>query len=103
MARLRPIDFRRLRSLVRPVQVLERMGWRATWVRSTSLMRGPCPIHGSGPGSRSLVVSPSVVYCHKCHWTGDALALWCKWKGLKVLDGAYDLCQTLGVSPPLPD
>jgi hypothetical protein len=40
------------------------------------------------------------VYCHKCHFTGDALALWAWARCMTLRDAAYDLCDTFGIDYP---
>lgn len=82
------------------MQALRLLDWRPVWSRG-ELARGGCPVHGSrSRNSRSFVVSVEVCYCHKCHWTGDAVELWARVKGLPKLEAAYDLCNRLGVNPP---
>lgn len=99
MAR-RPLDFMAMRSLIRPEQVLRLYGWSpVSWTRTGA--RGPCPVHRSTyPRSRCLVVSHQVVYCHKCRWKGDALALHARLGGRPLLDAAYDLCERFGIAFP---
>ena len=100
MPRPRPVDFRVLREMIGPRDVLRLIAWRPVWERG-ELARGPCPIHrSSSTQSRSLTVSIEVVYCHKCHWSGDAVAIWAKLKGLPMLDAAHDLCRELRITPP---
>lgn len=98
--RLRPIDLPALRARLRPEQALRLTGWRPVW-EHRGLLRGPCPIHVShSSASRALVVSDRVVYCHVCHWRGDAVGVWARLQSLPVLEAAYDLCARLGVDPP---
>lgn len=96
----RPIDFARLRGLISPRIALDLIGWSPQWSRGPTLARGPCPYHGSAPGSRSLVVSDRVVYCHKCHWSSDAIGIWGWHTGLEVYDAAVDLCTRAMVEVP---
>lgn len=98
-----PINFRRIRELIPPASVLRILGWKHVW-EARGLLRGPCPIHGSADmSSRSLVVNHQVVYCHKCHWTGDAVALWANAKGLELdpYQAAVELCELLDVVLPI--
>lgn len=96
----RPIDYRVLREMIGPRDALRILGWTPTWARG-ELARGPCPIHGSrSPGSRSLVVSVQVVYCHKCKYSGDAVDIIARVRQLPKLEAAYQLCEELRISPP---
>lgn len=89
-----------LRELIRPIDALRLRNWSPVWSRGV-LHRGPCPVHGSrDTSSRSLSITDRVVYCHRCHFAGDAVALWAKLHGLPVLEAAYALCQELRISPP---
>lgn len=99
MAR-RPIDFREIRKMVPPIEALSLCGWEPVWRRG-GLSRGPCPFHGSSsPQSRILSVSVQVVYCHKCHWTGDAVAIFARLKSLPNYEAAEELCDALGIEIP---
>ena len=98
--RRRPLNYRLLREQIRPADVLRVMSWRYV-SRSGGQLRGPCPVHGStSRHSRSLAVSDEIVYCHKCRWTGDAVAIWAATHGMHMLDAAYELCTLFGVEPP---
>lgn len=100
MGRRKPIDFARLRGLIKPGDALRLVDWQEVWRRG-ELARGPCPIHRSRPESRSLAITDRVCYCHKCHFSGDAVAIWTRLTGLDVLSAAYDLCERLNIRPPL--
>lgn len=100
MERRHPVDFRRIRQLIHPKRALALVGWVPEWDGGINL-RGPCPFHrSSSPRSRSLSVTDRVYYCHKCHATGDAVAVWQWHTGLDPLDAAVDLCNRLGVPVP---
>lgn len=86
--------------MIKPREALSLVGWQPVWSRA-ELHRGPCPMHGSSPGSRSLALTDRVVYCHKCHFRGDAVAIWAKLTGQEVLPAAYDLCARLNIRIPL--
>lgn len=100
MVNRRPVDYRAIRIQVTPRVALERFGWRA--VESTSRScRGPCPFHGSkGVGSRILSCTTAVCFCHKCHWTGDAVAIWSRLSGENMLSAAMSLCDYVGIAVP---
>lgn len=100
MERRKPIDFPRLRGLIKPSDALRLVDWQEVWRRG-ELARGPCPVHKSRPGSRSLAITDRVAYCHKCHFSGDAVAIWSKLTDQDVLSAAYDLCRRLNIRIPL--
>jgi len=92
-----PLDLIYLRSRIAPITVLMWFGWRPTRHEPRAI-RGPCPIHGStSRRSRSLAVTLTVVYCHVCHWRGDALALYQHYRCLPLLEAAYELSERCGV------
>lgn len=98
--RRRPLDYKLIRQAVTPRQVLEQLGWRPVTICG-SRSRGPCPIHvSSGTGSRILSCTSTVAYCHRCKWTGDAVAIWARLKGLPTLEAAYEVCSVFGIPTP---
>lgn len=101
MASRRPLDFAALRGRISPVAVLRLTGWE--WVtRIGDVYRGPCPIHHSRTHrSRSLSVTDRVWHCHSCKQGGDAVRLWARLQSLDDLAAAWDLCERLGVTPPV--
>jgi CHC2-type zinc finger protein len=99
MAR-RPIDYRRLRDLVSPLDVLHLTNCYSG-KRERAGYRGPCPVHRSSSStSRSLSVQGPLWHCHRCRRGGDALELWCLVRGVDHLTGAYQLCEQLRIDPP---
>lgn len=100
MAR-RPIDYQALRDQVDVERVLSVLGWR-TGAREPAGYRGPCPLHEPCPRrSRSLSVGRYRWYCHRCRVGGDALELWYRVRGGSRLDAAYQMCDALGIAPPI--
>jgi hypothetical protein len=94
------IDFRTLRERVSMGEVLELLQYRPLW-KSGSQLRGPCPIHGSSPNSRSLSVNLRGAFqCFKCGEKGNQLDLWMKVTNLPLREAALLLCQKLGIPPP---
>jgi hypothetical protein len=100
MPRYRPVDYRRLRDMVKPAVVLQGINWRATSARP-GLARGPCPIHRSqSRRSRSFWVSDTHCYCYKCHFLGDAVGLKAALEGIPVLEAAHKLAIHLKLDMP---
>lgn len=98
--RRRPLDFARLREMITPKTALQLLGWRPTYGWGER-WRGPCPLHGPiDKKSRSLRGTPTVAYCGRCQWGGDAVAFWARYHRLPTLEAAYDLCERLGIDPP---
>lgn len=98
---LRPLDLRRLREQIPPLEILHRWGWRGHWTPS-EFYRGPCPIHGSqSRRSRSLSVGAEMAWCWKCGWWGDAVELHAWHERMPVLVAAYDLCHLLHLPAPV--
>jgi len=98
--RRKPVDFKKLRDLIRVETVLKMFGWSHTFKRG-ECCRGPCPFHGSKRSrSVSLKVIPRVCFCHKCHFTGDGVAVYARLKGVDVLTAAHEVCQILAIQPP---
>jgi hypothetical protein len=95
------IDFRALRRQLRLEQVLELVGFRAT-ARRGVCVRGPCPVHGSAPGSRSLSahLGRHCWQCFRCGARGNALDLWLAVSRLPPYEGALALCARLGLEVP---
>jgi len=98
--KLKAVNYRRIREQVTPRQVLERFGWRPVETKPGSC-RGPCPFHGSkGKGSRILSCTLAVCFCHRCHWTGDAVAIWARLSGEDMLTAAYSVCEHFHIPVP---
>lgn len=101
MPRLRPVDFKEVRKLIEPITALRLTGWRGR-LEPCGQYRGPCPIHGSrSRGSRSFTVSPTMMYCHSCKWSGDAIAFWARIHGIPILQAAHELCAVAGIQVPI--
>ena len=96
----RPVDFGQVRNLISPHAALQLIGWRPVWDRGPTLMRGPCPIHKSREGSRSLAVTDRVCFCHSCKFSGDAVRIWAKLNGVDDLTAALELCDKLHIAVP---
>lgn len=99
------IDLHAVRTQITIQQVLDLLRFQPT-ARSGPRLRGPCPIHGSQPQSRSFSVHlhKSRYRCFKCHSAGSQLDLWMAVTGLGLCAAAEDLCQRLGYPVPrLPD
>jgi len=95
------IDFALVRRQVSLTQVLELVGFTATTRRGPQL-RGPCPVHGSAPRSRSFAahLQKHCWHCFGCGAGGNALDLYLAVTKLPVYDGALELCARLGVDAP---
>jgi len=95
------IDFTLLRRQVPLTQVLELVGFTATTRRGPQV-RGPCPVHGSAPGSRSFAghLDKNCWQCFRCGAGGNALDLYLAVTKLPVYEGALELCARLRVPAP---
>jgi putative transposase len=96
------IDFAAVRAAVSMAAVLELLGFQAVSSRGAQ-QRGPCPLHGSNPGtSRCFSVNrdKQTFHCFKCGRSGNALDLWAQATQQTPYDAALDLC--LRFSIPLP-
>lgn len=95
------IDFARLRQQISLTQVLELIGFAPTTRRGPQL-RGPCPVHGSAPGSRSFAahVTRNCWHCFRCGAGGNALDLYVAVTKQPLHAAALELCARLGVPAP---
>jgi DNA primase len=96
------IDYQRLRQQITIREVLELIGFQATWRRGPQL-RGACPIPGCcGTSGRSFSVhlTRHVYHCFTCHCHGNALELWAVIRGVSLYQAALDLCQLLNLDLP---
>ena len=95
------IDFVLLRRQISLTQVLDLVGFTPT-TRCGPQWRGPCPVHGSAPGSRSFAahVEKNCWHCFRCGAGGNALDLYLAVTKLPVYEGALELCARLGVPVP---
>lgn len=97
------IDYARLRAGLRILDLLRRMGWRATVCQGEQL-RGPCPLcakrHGTASSSRrphsvarvfSVQRERNLFRCFRCGAAGNALDLWSAYRGLPLHAAALEL------------
>jgi hypothetical protein len=100
---LRPLNFAQLREQISITKVLEHIGWQP---QSTNGIpwRGPCPLHESVEAtSRCFAVQTqqNLYCCHRCQSQGNALDLWTALSGKPLLEAAWELVETFGLTPPL--
>jgi putative transposase len=95
------IDFAALRAQVSMAEVLDLLGFVPTSSKGPQ-QRGPCPVHGGAPRSRTFSVDRAGNRCHcfKCHAGGNALDLWAAATRQGLHAAARDLCHRL--SRPIP-
>ena len=96
------IDYRQLRQRVSMTQVLDLIGFRATWRRGSQL-RGPCPIPDCPSTSGrdfSVHLDRKVYHCFACRSHGNALDLWAAVRRLALHAAAIALCQTVHLVVP---
>jgi len=95
------IDFTLLRQQISLTQVLDLVGFTPT-TRCGPQVRGPCPVHGSSPGSRSFAahLEKHCWHCFRCGAGGNALDLYLAVTKLPVYEGARELCARLGLPVP---
>jgi DNA primase len=96
------IDYRQLRRLVSMAQVLELIGFRATWRRGARL-RGVCPIPGCPSRSGrafSVHLERQLYHCFACRSHGNALDLWAAVRRLALHPAAVALCHAVDLIPP---
>ena len=95
------IDFALLRRQLTLAQVLDLVGFTPTTRRGPQ-WRGPCPVHGSAPGSRSFAaqVAKHCWHCFGCGAGGNALDLYLAVAKLPPYEGALELCARLGIAVP---
>jgi DNA primase len=95
------IDFTLLRRQIALTQVLDLIGFTPT-TRCGPQLRGPCPVHGSAPGSRSFAahMEKNCWHCFRCGARGNALDLYLAVTKLPVYEGALELCARLRLPVP---
>jgi hypothetical protein len=96
------VDFNVLRREITMQQVLDVIGFRATYPDGDQL-HGPCPVHGStSKHSRAFSVNLSEgrYYCHKCESHGNQFALYAAVGNITVYQAAVTLCHVLGRNVP---
>jgi len=96
------IDFHLLRSLITIRQVLALVAWEPVGRARGSQLRGPCPVHRSGDGSRvfSVHLEKNIYRCFKCGSQGNQLDLHVALTRLPLREAALDLCRRLAIEPP---
>jgi DNA primase len=97
-----PIDYREARSRVRLAEVLDLIGFAASWRRGEQV-RGPCPVHRSGtPTSRSFAadLGKQLWHCFRCSAGGNALDLWAAVTQQRLHAAVIDLYARLGRDVP---
>jgi putative transposase len=97
------IDFAAIKATVTMAQVLALLEFTPLSSRNNQ-ERGPCPLHGSGPRSRSFSANlqAQTFQCFKCHAHGNTLDLWAQaTHQTDIYAAAVDLCQRLGCPVPL--
>jgi hypothetical protein len=95
------IDLRAARSEVCLGRVLELLDWQACG-RSGEPVRGPCPVHGSAPRSRSFSahLGRNIWQCFRCGAKGNALELWARVTGQGLYAAVLSLYERLGRPVP---
>jgi putative transposase len=96
------IDFARLRTELKIVEVLGLLGFREL-SRSGAQVRGACPLHRSKRQTKqcfSANVEQHLFQCFVCQRSGNAFDLWVLSCGLPVYEAAVLLCERL--KRPLP-
>jgi Integrase core domain/CHC2 zinc finger len=96
------IDFAAVRAAIILSVVLDLLGFRPNGHRGAQ-QRGPCPLHGSTPGTTrcfSANLEQQTFKCFKRGCPGNALDLWAKATKQTVYDAALELCHRLGISLP---
>ncbi len=96
------IDYQQLRRKLHMRQVLDLIGFQATWRRGPQL-RGQCPIPGcrSASGrSFSVHLTRQVYHCFACRSCGNMLDLWAAIYTLSIYQAALDLCRVTNLDPP---
>jgi CHC2 zinc finger len=95
------IDFRAARSEIPLETVLALLHWQRCggWGEQ---VRGPCPLHGSLPRSRSFSahLGRNIWQCFRCGASGNALELWALATGQPLYPAVLSLYDQLGRTPP---
>ena len=113
------IDYERLRSTLRIMDVLARIGWQATEGRGAQL-RGPCPfcagVENQGLSATARQPTPklaakqrphrtfsvhtgrNIYRCFRCGASGNAIDLWAAYRRLPI----YEASKELTVEPQDP-
>ena len=90
------IDFAAIKETVTMAQVLALLEFTPLSSRNNQ-QRGPCPLHGSGPRSRSFSANlqEQTFQCFKCHAHGNDLDLWAQATHQADIYAAVDLTLRL--------
>ena len=98
---MRSIDFAEARARLRIAEVLALMNYEPQR-RLGPQARGPCPLHGSAPGSRVFAVHwhKNVFHCFRCGAGGNAVDLWAAWTRQDLYAAVLDLFERLGRDIP---
>lgn len=94
------INFRHLRELVTPYQVLRHFGFSTqgsfAGESSTACVDPSCRTRRG----REATFNNQVLHCHRCGKTWDALAMWSHLRGVSTYTAAIELCATFGIAVP---
>ena len=95
------IDYAALRTCVTMEDVLQLVGFHARQ-RKGSRLRGRCPF-GCSDSPRDFVANMAIhrYRCFGCGRCGDQFKLWASIQGQPLHPAVLDLCQRLGIDPPL--
>jgi DNA primase len=95
------IDYGAARQALPLADVLDLLGWRPLSRRGAQA-RGPCPLHGGSPRSRSFAVhlGKHAYRCFGCGAGGNALDLWAAQTRQPLHAAVIDLCHRLGRAVP---
>ena len=107
------LDYHELRARISMPQVLRLLGFEPTKVRGAQ-WRGRCPVHDSAlslccgerikgreAASFSVHLGKQVYRCFQCGSGGNALDLWAAARRLPLYAAALELCEALGITPPV--
>lgn len=97
------IDFAYVRKHISILDVLALLEFRP--VRCVGgRLRGSCPFACGHSGSDFVAYLDSNRYhCFRCRRSGNAIELWADIRRLTFYKAAEDICQRLGIQPPLID
>ena len=95
------IDFREVRRLVSMSEVLQPIGFEPR-TGAGPQYRGPCPVHHSGPTSRSLEVhvQRQLYHCFVCGSAGNHLDLYAAATRQRLYDAASTFVSGWGTLCP---
>src|SRR5208282_2745849 len=96
------IDYQRLRQQITMRQVLDLLGFQATWQHGPQL-RGPYPVPNccsTSGRSFSVHLTRQFYHCFACRSRGNTLDLWSAVSSLSIHQAAIDLCRVMNLDPP---